>query len=535
MNLAPELEDSAQQAARTAVETGMEALVGLFLLAITVAIIARRIRIPYTVALVLVGLVAGAVREWGEVPLSQDLILLVFLPPLLFEGCLHIDLGVMRRNLVPILLLAVPGTLLTVVALGAVLWYVFDFSWPFALLLGTILAPTDPVSVLATFKDAAVQRDLSVLVEGESVFNDGIGIVLFLILLRIVDGQEVGIGEGLLEFGREVGVGLGVGVALGGVAYAVLRMVEDGLIEVGVSLLLAYGSYIVATNLHGSGVMAVVAAGLIMGNFGRTLTMRASARITLASFWEVAAFIANSLVFLFIGVNLHPSDLARPDVPARIAVGFIGMMVLRAIITYGLLGLSRLWKAIPPKTWILVTFWGGLRGTIPIALVLMTEGTLEGDVYTDTQAMVFGVVLASLLVQGLTIKGLLTRLGLTGAADEQLALAEAQARDLAARAAERELEELHSLGEVPENLFEELRAELAAEREKTGSSLEQMLETQPELLAQRRRHLARQLLEARLEFLALGVRRGIISEEAFQKLRDEIAQRLEEGPGIGGP
>ena len=514
----------------------VDSLVALLLVAVAVAVLAKRLHLPYTVALVLAGLAVGALWQGEGIEISEDLILLIFLPPLLFEGCLNIDLGVLRRNAAPVLLLALPGTLLCILALGAAIKLVIlgsDVSWTFAFLLAAMLCPTDPVSVLAAFREMGVKRDLSVIVEGESVFNDGIGVVLFLILLRTLGGDTISAGQGILIFLQEILIGLAVGVALGVIAHWILGHLEDRLIEVMISLILAYGSYLAADRLEGSGVISTVAAGLIMGNYGRILAMSPSARITLSSFWDVGAFLANSMVFLLIGVGLRPETLTRGNAPMKIVGIFLMLLAVRAAITHGLLWGCRRMIHRPPARWAWLVIWGGLRGTIPIALVLSIPGDIVA-VPGDTRAVVFGVVLLSLVIQGISLRFVLGWLGLGGTTEEEQELELAEARAISARAAERELEAMKSYGEVPDLVYRDLRNRLAKGTDRATEELKGLLREREGLLESRKRHVATRLLEAQRVHLQRAVRRGIISEDVFGVLRDEIDARLASGEGLLG-
>lgn len=508
-------------------------LVALLLLAVAVAVLTKRVRVPYTVALVLVGLAAGALWREGRIALSHDLILLVFLPPLLFEGCLNMDLEVLRRNALPVFLLAVPGIVITILALGAIIHLILDVEFLYALLVAAIIAPTDPISVLALFKEVGVGKDLAVIVEGESVFNDGIGVLIFLVLLGAVEAAPEaapGLGEGSLLLLQQVGIGLGVGVLLGGAAYWVLRWIDDHLIEVVLSLILGYGSFVAAGVLGGSGVISVVAAGLIIGNYGRFLSMSPTTRITLSAFWGVAAFLVNSLVFLLIGIDTDPEKLLDGRFPwSTIAAVFAAALVLRAGICYGLMEISRRLTGRPPLRWTFVIFWGGLRGTVPIALALGITGTLAGVEAEDTRHLVFGVVLLSLVFQGISIRFVLSLLGLGGRSEDERVLEETEGRALAARAAEHELETMRKRGEIPPPLYEELRVDLEAERKRAVEKLRSLVEGRPGLFGARRRHIMTRVLKAQRVALQAASHRGVISEDVLNELTGEIDARLAEG------
>ncbi|MCZ6601956.1 MAG: sodium:proton antiporter [Planctomycetota bacterium] len=515
-------------------------LVFLLLVAVTVAVLAKRLRVPYTVALVLIGLVVGLSWQSTGIELSVDLILLIFLPPLLFEGCLNMDLEVLKRNALPVFLLAVPGLLLSVILLGgAIHLFLGVYTFGYALLLAAILSPTDPVSVLATFKEAGVGKDLSVIVEGESVFNDGIGVVLFLLIaesLRQSGGESFNLQGGIIQILREVGIGLGIGVVLGVAIHWVLGRIDDHLVEVALSLILAYGSYTLAMVLHGSGVMAVVAAGLILGNYGQFLAMSPSTRITLHAFWDVGAFLANSFVFILMGLSMHPEDFTKMVIWWAVGI-FLILMILRAGICYGLMAVARLLQNRPPTRWTFVILWGGLRGTIPIALVLgLTTATFPdlvaeaaGNRVNEARAIVFGVVFLSLIVQGLTIQFVIRKLGLGGGSDEELMLHKAEGRALAAYAAERELEAMKRQGEVPEKIYLEIKERLAKETGEAVEELHGLLDAHPSLLGARRRHIEVRILQAQRTALQKAVVRGVITEDAFHPLRDQIDFLLSEG------
>ncbi len=259
-------------------------LVELLVVAVLVAIVVKYVRLPYTIALVLAGVGVGLLPEVPAFPVDPDLWLLLFLPPLLFEGTINMDLELLKRYATPVGVLAFVGTLLSVFLLAAFFHWALGLPVALAALLGVMLSPTDPVSVLALFKEHGVARGLQTIVEGESVFNDGVAVVLYLIVLGVLHGESISVAVGIVEFIKVVAGGALVGLVLGYLTHRLYSVIDDHLIEVGLSLVLAYGSFLIAERLEVSGVIAVVVAGLIIGNYGRIFSMSPSTRLSLTHF-----------------------------------------------------------------------------------------------------------------------------------------------------------------------------------------------------------------------------------------------------------
>ena len=397
--------------------------VELLLLASLVAIAARYLRLPYTVALVVVGFFAS-LGHFFDVTLSQDLILLVFLPPLLFDGAINMDLGELRRRWTQITLLALAGTIITAGFVAAALVLVTDLPFKYALLLAVMLAPTDPVSVLATMKEHGVPAGLRTLLEGESIFNDGLGIVLFTITLAYAvpdkPGEAIGWLHALREFATEIGIGVSVGAITGYGIHRLMRLLDDHLVEITLSVTLAFGSFLIADRLGGSGVMAVVVGGLLVGNYGAYRAMSASSQAAMTEVWEVVAFLLNSALFLLIGLEFEIGSLSDGATLSAALVATGALLAGRAIAVYGLLLPFRrrngsLRVAGP---WQHAIFWGGLRGSIPIALALGLTATQRNMAGVDAVAVVFTTVLLSLVGQGISFAPLLHKLRLVDGSDQ---------------------------------------------------------------------------------------------------------------------
>lgn len=393
-------------------------LLELLLAVLAVAVVAKRLRLPYTVALVLAGLALGLVPQLSGIQLTPDLILTVFLPVLLFEGAYNLPAHRLRRNLAPIALLAVPGVVLGTAVTGALVHWLLGLAWPVALLFGAIISATDPVSVLALFRQLGAPRRLATIVEGESLFNDGTAFVLFTILLAGVTGGGLDLTGGLSDFAIEVAGALALGSAVGYGGSLLLRTVDDYLLEITATFVAAYGTFLLAERFHFSPVIAVVIAGLFVGNYGAATAMSERTNAAVSLTWEFAGFVANSLIFLLIGLALEVEVLAGAW--WVVLVAFAASLAGRALSVYSLSPLLRGRLAIP-LGFRHVMVWGGLRGALSLALALsLPLETGTGEPFPERgllQAMTFGVVGASLLLQGLTMGPLLRRLGLAGGDD----------------------------------------------------------------------------------------------------------------------
>jgi CPA1 family monovalent cation:H+ antiporter len=392
--------------------------VGLLVAAIIVALIARRLRLPYTVGLVVAGIVLAVLRVDRGVVLTHDFIFDVVLPPLLFEAALNLHWKELSRDALPVLTLALLGTLLSAAVVAAGM--VSVLSWPLtsALLFGVLIAATDPVAVIAMFKDNGVIGRLRLLVESESLFNDGVAAVLFTLALawaQATDGDPVTVSEAVRVVLLTVGGGILAGLACAGAAIAVAGRTSDHLIEATLTTVTAYGSFLLAEHFHCSGVLATVTAGLMMGNLGvlakgQQGMISSRGREFVLSLWDFVAFIANSLVFLLIGLAVAHTHFTGMGITPL--VGVIALVLLaRALTVYplSLLFIRSRW-AIPFSAQHIL-WWGGLRGALGLALALSLPPSLEFR--SEILVATFGVVVFSVVVQGLTMPLLLRKLAFT--------------------------------------------------------------------------------------------------------------------------
>ena len=396
--------------------SAVEFLIWLLIAASAIAILAKRLRVPYTVALVAGGLILGALRlphvsplDPGQRPewLSPDVILILFLPALVFEGSIKLNVQHLVRNSAPLLLLAILGVLLAAVVTGYFVHWTTGLPTQIALLFGAIISATDPISVLAIFKDLRMDKRLSLIIEGESLLNDGTAAALFQILLAGIIAGHLGVSKGVGLFLLAVLGGGALGSLLGYAASRVTRTIDDPEVQITLTAVVAYGSYLLAYQLHLSGIIATASAGLIIGNLG-TRNCSRQTKTALESFWAYIAFIMNSLVFLLIGLEVHVDALVRSWRPVLLCV--VAVLLGRALSVYLLVPVSNALTEKIPLRWQHVIVWGGLRGALALALALSLDSTFPDR--TRVLDLTFGVVVFSILVQGLTVKPLLRVLGL---------------------------------------------------------------------------------------------------------------------------
>jgi CPA1 family monovalent cation:H+ antiporter len=373
-----------------------------------VAMLTRRLRMPYTVGLVLAGMVLYFLHIYIKWRLSKELIFSVFLPPLVFEAALFIGWREFKKDLPVVLLLATVGVAVAAAVTAAGMRYALGWDWGSALVFGVLIAATDPVSVIATFKEANVQGRLKLLIEAESLLNDGTAAVAFVALLGILAGNQQGVAvvAGTLAATIIGGAAIGAVVAAGFMLLA--GRTPDYLVEITFTTLAAYGSFFVAEHLHTSGVLASLTAGLVVGNFRSSSLMTDTGRQALGPFWEYVAFIANSLIFLLIGAQEAQQHFSGLWVP--LATVLLLVTVGRAAAIYPLCALFSRGRLKVDARHQHVLFWGGLRGALALALALALPEDLPHRDLVIT--LTFAVVAFSVFAQGLTITPLLRRLKL---------------------------------------------------------------------------------------------------------------------------
>lgn len=394
-------------------------VVALLAVAMIVALAARRVKLPYTVGLVIVGAALALSKPDFGLHLTHDLIFDLILPPLLFEAALTLSWRELWRDAPPLLILAGLGTLVSAAVVAYACVALLHWPTPSALVFGALIAATDPVAIIAMFKDNGVKGRLRLLVESESLLNDGAAAVLFVMALAWAqapagaEGAGQGASDIALTLARIVLGGVAVGALTGGAAILLAMGTAEHLIEAALTTIAAFGSFLVAEHFQVSGVLATVTAGLIMGNLGLLSEENRSylsdkGREFVHGFWEFAAFLANSMVFLMIGVDLASEPFS--DYGPTFLCAVVGVVLAaRAITVYPLSAvfLPTRWRIGFAEQHVL--WWGGLRGALGLALALSLPQSLP--MREAIVVATFGVVAFSIVAQGLTMPLLLRALG----------------------------------------------------------------------------------------------------------------------------
>ncbi len=387
----------------------------LYCIATFIAIAAQRLKVPYTAALLLAGVVLGATHVVALPHLTKDLLFAVFLPGLLFEAAYHLEVKELRENSWTISALAIPGVVVAIVLTAALLiggTTLLDardvLDWRTALIFGGVIAATDPVAVTALFRELRAPRRLHVLVESESLLNDGTSIVFLTLMLAWFSGESPTVASLGLDFLRIAGLGALIGIVIGAGASHIRTRLDDAAIEITLTTIAAYGSFVAAEQVHCSGVVATVAAGVVCGHTGRHSAFTQTTRVAVDSFWEWLAFALNSAVFLLLGAEISLSVLGTEwRLVVLAALSALGARA--AVVAVVGMAFSRSRERMP-RSWLAVMTWGGLRGALSLVLAL----SLPADAANTPLIVVMtaGTVMLSLVGQGASMPMLLRRVGI---------------------------------------------------------------------------------------------------------------------------
>ncbi len=383
---------------------GLPVTIGVMLIALSLSL-----------ALNLLGILGFDLKDPAEALLgSIDFSKTVFqgiLCFLLFAGALHINIDDLLERKWSIGVLATLGVLISTFLVGTLMWWVsgwlgIQISYIYCLLFGALISPTDPIAVLGILKTIRIPKSLETKIAGESLFNDGVGVVVFLVILEIATGTyEFDAGHIGLLFVQETIGGALFGLALGYLTYRMIKSVDNYQVEVLLTLALVVGGYALADVLHLSGPIAIVVAGLLIGNHGRLFAMSDNTRRQLDSFWELLDEILNAVLFVLIGLEILVLTFTQRYLLLSLII--IPLVIIARFVSIGIpMTLLRFFRTFSPGAVRIMT-WGGLRGGISVALALSIPPTPERHVIL---AVTYAVVLFSILVQGLTIKGLVKRM-----------------------------------------------------------------------------------------------------------------------------
>jgi CPA1 family monovalent cation:H+ antiporter len=542
----------------------------LFVVATVVAVVARRVRVPYTVALVAAGLVLGALDLVTPPQLTQQLLFAVVLPGLVFEAAFNLRAADLWNNRIVLLLLSVPGVVIATAATAAIVPLALRaVGAPVqllpveALVFAALISATDPIAVVSLFRRLGAPARLTLLADAESLLNDATAIALFLAALAFAAAPQTGADGMVAAVARFLGVLIGgavVGAVVGAAVSLAIARITDPMVEITLTVVAAYGSFALAQQLGVSGVLATVTAGVMCGSDVVRRGMSPTVRVSVGAFWEYGAFALNSIVFLLIGFEVHSGALLAAW--QAVVAAFLAVIAARGIIVSLTAAAVRRTKERIPWSWTPVLTWGGLRGALSMVLALSLPPEFAHRSLIVT--MTFGVVTLSILGQGLTMPTLLRRLSLTaGRAERRLQAFEAAREDFrAARAALEELDYLNAAGLVPAGIDRTLRqrymprlatAEIrlkasvdampgAAEDEDVGhpavhAAAADMLEpggrtdgrsdvdsTFPDTASMVRR-IERYLLDVERDRLGEAVRAGSMSTETYNQLVAELDAR----------
>lgn len=381
----------------------------LLLVACLIAMLTRRLGLPYIVGLVVAGFLIALLPNSPELPLSRELIFNILLPPLVFEAALQLDWRRFRNELPLTLTLAFVGVgIAGAIVAGGMHWLV-GWSWIGALLFGVLIAATDPVSVIASFREMGCQPRVSMVVEAESLLNDGVAAVGFAVLSAIAAGASPTGASIVPAFLWTLAGGVLVGLAVSAAILVIVGRTEDPLVEITLTTIAAYGAFLLAERFHASGIISALAAGLLIGSLGPNRALSRAGRDRVHWAWEYFAFLANSFVFILIGMSVANQPLQL--LGSGIAVTAVLLVLAgRALSIYPLALLFSRSRWRLEASYQHTLFWGGLRGALALALALAVPATVPERFPIIVTAFV--VVAFSILVQGLTMPWLIKRLEL---------------------------------------------------------------------------------------------------------------------------
>lgn len=490
----------------------------LVIVASLTAVAVRFIKVPYTVALVVAGLLMSMFGDFN-MQMTPELVLLVFLPALLFEASWNIDLKHVKSDWVPITIMASLGVVVSVALSAAVVYFVGGFDLKLAIVFAAIISATDPVSVVAMFRKLGVSKRLTMLLEGESLLNDGTAVLAFkLAVATVLTSASVSVGSTVVAFSVSVFGGLALGVAAGLLMSALTRFFDDHYLEITFTIILAYGTFMLAEHYHLSAVLATVSASVILGNFGKRFGMSPTTRLAVHAFWENAAFLVNSVLFILVGSTIKVGELLADW--KLVLVALLAVACARLVVVF----------ATPSRepiswTWRVVLFWGGLRGALSMALALSLPVAFPGR--DEILHMTFAVVLFSLLAQGLTIGSLINRLKINVSDENEKSYRLLRARLMAKVQTRGTLSMFKESHQISVASYDALSARLESEIKSVEAQLNALLAGSPESFKFELSETERELIILQKDHLRHQLEQGSLDENQLGQLIAELDQQLE--------
>jgi Na+/H+ antiporter len=491
----------------------MELLLALLAAATLLALVARRIGVPYPIVLVIGGAVLAAIPGVPEVKIPPNVVFLVFLPPLLFAGSLFVSPAELRHNVQGILILAIGLVLVTVGLVAAVAHVLVGIPWSEAFVLGAILGATDPIAATAIIHRLGAPERIATLLEGEALVNDGTSLTAFKVALGAAGAASFSLGHGFLEFVEVSLGGVAIGGAVGVAASWVSTRLDDPDLEIAVGILTAYGAYIAADRAGVSGVLAAVAAGVVTAR-NATDIFSPGTRLRSYAFWQTAAFLLNAMLFLLVGLQLRAATEGIQGIGVGLLAGY-SLAIVAALIVLRLVWMFAVPAVVPGirrrlpdgqlrTSWReqLVLGWSGMRGALSLAAALSLPVALGGPGHHDRGLIVFlafAAILATLVLPGLTLTPLIRALGI--GQSERRVREGIEVRIQVVRAALRELDQ----ADESDGLSEKALGRLRDVYETRLDSLERRLSPDPEEdgapQGPRERELRRRVIDAQRKTL----------------------------------